>query len=524
MDYFKELEKHMQLNENIFGKLFPKKDSSTTDSSEDTLFKTNVNGGFIFGEKSTAKEVNTPALIPFLKKFDWKNSKLNFLFLPGTEFHADYIEFDLEKQIIMNFKGTWVSGPFIGKNFEGIFKNTSFQGTFHGRYTDYEAHPISFVEGRFIDTTNNGLLGMPNTLTIDGQFNLLTIPVGHYLQFRSKNGISCYIKVLKRLDEVDSEFSFEILNGYKSTKSTVVNLPWNYFRQNWKKLIINPVNLKSVADFITIPQGDSIEEIYISSAPANFKTQANNSNPESFNPKQKYNFNLAALPYLNIKSMRGKNGKFQKPEVLFIFDSPEEYAQYNQIVQFIQSGILKQDIKNIAKAIKYGEVNGYAPFNYLSTIFNNNPGNNKFIIPGKSVSKKRMSEDSSFGNLKFNNPTVDRIQNQGHFGPSKGVISKPSSHTQPIEFSTQASMQRLNDFVKIFVENIVDTSGQSDKAVQELILNRLKTALGTDIIKSQDNADNQDSKGMGMSNDDIDSLPVQESIRKEIRIILKKHL
>ena len=512
MDYFEQHKKQVELSEGLFENLFSK---NKPEEQENSLFQANINGGFTFGDKSTAKEVNTPAAIPFLKKFDWANSKLNFLFLPGTEFHADYIEFDLKGQYIKVFQGKWISGPFFGKNFKGIFRGSSFQGDFVGRYTDYESHPTTFIDGRFVDTTNSGLLGMPNTLSLNKaknrKFNLITIPAGHYLQFRSVNGVSCYVKIIKRLDEVNSNFVFEILDGYKSSAPKTISLPWNHFRQNWKSLEINPQNIRSVAGLIEIPEGDSVKEVYVSAAPATFETPSTNTpevNPNTFEAGKKYKFNLSLLPYLNIHTFKGHDGKFKKSEALLTFDSPEELAQFNQVIAYIKTGVLKQDIKNISKAIKYGEVDGYGIYNYLSFIFNNKSGKNVFNLTGKPV-KKKIAE------VNFVPPTVEKT-----YSSTRPYNSPPNTSIKTNEFGTAASMQRLNDFVKYFVENIIDDKGAPNKTVQDLIISRLKGVLGTNELPVAKPAQN----GPGMSSDDINSLTMKESIRKQVRDIMGDNL
>jgi hypothetical protein len=343
------------------------------------------------------------------------------------------------------------------------------------------------------------------------KFNLITIPAGHYLQFRSVNGVSCYVKIIKRLDEVNSNFVFEILDGYKSSAPKTISLPWNHFRQNWKSLEINPQNIRSVAGLIEIPEGDSVKEVYISAAPATFETPSTNIpevNPNTFEAGKKYKFNLSLLPYLNIHTFKGHDGKFKKSEALLTFDSPEELAQFNQVIAYIKTGVLKQDIKNISKAIKYGEVDGYGIYNYLSFIFNNKSGKNIFNLTGKPA-KKKIAE------VKFIPPTVEKT-----YSSARPYNAPSNTSIKTNEFGTAASMQRLNDFVKYFVENIIDDKGVPNKTVQDLIISRLKGALGTNELPAAKPTQN----GPGMTSDDISSLTMKESIRKQVRGIIGDNL
>lgn len=303
-DFFENFKKQQQINEGLFDNIFGKnKEPNAQNNVEKPDFYQREDGVFIFGDVSTTLKLNIDAIRPLRSgEFNLKDSNLSFILLPGTEFHATNMLIDLKRQLITFFQGDWNSGPFYGKKFEGKFKGTSFTGYFYGPYTNYESHPITFVDGTYKDTTGKGILGMPNTITLEKtknrKFNLITIPVGHYLQFRSVNGITGYIKVIKRLDSTNSSFTFEVLNGFAGKKTPeTVSLPWNYFRQNWKLMEINPKNPKNFGGLIEVPEGDSIKELYVSVAPATFITPekpADIVSPEVTSPE-----NTSSEPGLN---------------------------------------------------------------------------------------------------------------------------------------------------------------------------------------------------------------------------------
>lgn len=527
MDYFQQFEKSQKINEGLFDKVFGKGENLESNAFENPDFSQMKSGTFVIGGKSTAKQVNTPSDIPFLKEFDWKNSKLNFILLPGTEFHASYINFDLKTQTISSFKGTWSSGPFYGDQFEGIFAGPSFQGEFVGRYTNYESHPTTFIDGKFIDITNSGILGIPNVLTLhksrSKKFNFIAIPAGHYLQFKSVNGITGYIKVLKRLDAINSDFQFEVLDGFKGQqKGTAVTLPWNYFRQNWQSGIFNihPKSPRNIAGLIIVPEGDSIQELYISSAPATFdapeKQDANIAPLKSFDPHKQYSFDLSKLP-INIDGLTGDN------KVALSFSTSQELSEFNRVLSYIGSGILNFDIKNIQRAIQHNEVDGYGVFNYLSFIFNNVPGKNIMALLGKT--KKAISETLGKGNLstsKFKEPGDNKKEpffkkrkpGPISYTPPTFQTSKPEQNTE-FKQDVVSSMQRLNDFVKYFVENIVDSTNV-DINVKKAILNGLKNALGTNTIKSGSQKSGEESTAKSVTS----GLGLREDLRNEVRKII----
>jgi len=524
MDYFQQFKKSQDINEGLFDKILNKGGNSEPKVSENSDFFQKPDGTFVIGGNSTAKEVNTPSAIPFLKEFDWKNSKLNFLLLPGTEFHAKYINFDIKNQIISNFKGHWKSGPFYGENFEGLFEGSSFQGEFVDRYTNYESHPTTFIDGKFIDTTNSGILGIPNILTLhkarSKKFNFIAIPAGHYLQFKSVNGIIGYIKVLKRLDAINSDFQFEVLDGFKGQqKGVLVNLPWNYFRQNWHTGIFNihPKSPRNIAGLIVVPEGDSIQELYISSAPATFEVpeKQNLASVDSlkFDPNKNYSFDLSKLP-INIPDLTGDN------KVNLSFTTRQEFEEFNRVLNSIGSGILNFDIKNIQRAIQHNEVDGYGVFNYLSSVFNNVPGKNIMAILGKARKTVSEAKTGTLPTSKFKEPEENK---KGVFYKKKkpGPVSYTTPNTQSVNSEKNvdfkqdvpSSMQRLNDFVKYFVENIVDSQ---DFNVKNAILLGLKSALGTNVIKP-----NLSQKAGETAAKNVTSgLGLHENLRIEVRRII----
>lgn len=514
-DFFQQHQNQQKINEKLFDRLFSKTEKTEPESTD---FVQLPNGTFVFNLKSTAKTINTPAAIPRLKEHDWANSSLNFLLLPGTEFHAKHLELDLKKEKLISFEGTWKSGPFFGGVFEGKFLGSSFNGDFVGKYTDYQSHPTTFVDGTFLDTTESGLLGMPNMITLhkarNRKFNLITIPAGYYLQFRSVNGITGYIKVLKRLDEVNSDFKFEVLDGFKGSKTPkIIDLPWNYFRQNWKIMDINPKNPRNLGGLILVPEGDSIKEMYISTAPATFQTEPAELE-QSFDPNKSYAFDLSKIPYVNIKSLPGEEGE-KSSEVFLKFDSPEEFKEFQKIVSYIDSGTFVQDMKTLYKAIKYGEVDGYGPLLYLRTLFNNNPGREVFnLFPDEK--KKKIAEAGVLSKPKFKTPSISG----GYSAPGLGA----KTQTEEPQFGTLYSLQRLNDFIRFFVENIVDSNGTRDEATKNTIIDRLKISLGANNIqptKSQSvSTQNPEEKpvvdpGVSRQNDDDDDIVSRMGLKKE---------
>lgn len=522
MDHFQEYKKQRELSEGIFDKVLGKNEPKVPENPD---FIQKPNGTFVIGGKSTAKEVNTPGAIPFLKEFDWRNSKLNFVLFPGTEFHAKYINFDLKTQTISLFKGEWESGPFYGEQFEGTFgkHGTAFKGDFVGRYTDYEADPKTFLDGTFLDTTESGLLGMPNVVSLhkvrNKKFNFIAIPTGNYLQFRSANGITGYIKVLKRLNEVNSTFQYEVLDGFKGqTTPQLVTLPWDYFRQNWDILYTHPRHPRNIAGLIIVPEGDSIIEMHISSAPATFASAPETIEKKlSFEPGKKYSFDLSKLP-ISIEGVA--------PEVTVAFETPQELEEFQKVSNYVNSGTFKFDMRNIQRAIQYNEIDGYGTFNYLSSLFNNVPGKNIMTLLGKRRTVSEAPEKGKLSTTRFKEPGEEvkktggwkkkRPNHVSYTVPAKN-ISSPET-TQQIKQDAISSMDRLNNFVKYFVANIVDANGSPDVTAQTAVMNSLRTSLGTTKFKKPAVASTTTAK------DTTKGLGLHEDVRLEIRRIINNNL
>ncbi len=518
MDYFQQFKRQKEINEGLFGNLFSK-NKGVADTKEQHLkqygFYKSDNGSFVFGSGNIAEKVNSGAhtVEAFLEGLDLtKNPRLNFLVLPGAKFHAKILNIDPSSQEVAYFQGDWDAGDFKGGVFEGVFRGNSFKGDFQGTNANYQIQTgkeiASFVDGTFLDSTNSGILGLSNTINTDNEeFNFITIPAGYSLRYVSKSGIEGYVKVLKRLDGVNSTFHYEILDGFvgQQTPQTIAK-NWQYFRENSATGIFD-INIKAstnIGGLIQVPAGDSIVEMYISSAPVVFKGPLT-----KFASGKQHVFSLTKLPYLNIKSIRGKNGKFVKPDVHLAFDSPEELQQLN----YIESGKLKQDIKELSKAIKYGEVDGYGPFNFLSPLFNSNPGKKIF-----SLLKKPLAEVGGvMNNPQFNIPQDTDLKTRQKLTPKKPTsLEAPTS-----QFGTIPSMYRLNDFIRYFVENIVDKNGEPDEESQNLIISRLKTALGTDKEIIPEPASPQPgAQNIGKTSPKA-AAKLDEAIRNEVRNIIK---
>ena len=534
-DFLQQSKKQGKLNEGLFNRIFGKKQAPVQSNPD---FYQDRNGVFVFGGKSTAEDAKGNNRVNDLQDFQWNESKLRFVVAPETEFHAENIIFDLDKEEISYFRGDWKSGQFIGDEFQGTFSGIYFVGNFMGDYTEYKSEPNTFHAGTFWELSENGILGKENTLTLDNigdndSFLLITVPVGYSIQMRSANGIDSSIKVLKRLDEYSSLFKFEVTDGFSGNKD-IVDVEWQTIRDSWGKGIyeITKIGAKNVANLVIATGQDYIKEMYVSEAKSTFQSQAAQTSqvaPQVFIPGQKYVFNLSEIPLLNINSIRGAKGKFvgsTKPEATLSFDTQDEFNQFNNIILNFKNGIFKQDLNNISKAIKYGEVDGYGPYRYLSKVFD---------VQGVMLKEVKKTKKGS-AHAGMMNPPINIGASKRQYGQStkqsKSTVSvQPAVNTASTTISPvpdiKQSMNRLNSFVYYFVENIVTKKGVPNEVAKKIIFDNLKRVIG--IVDSKSSVTQPPttsstpvvpSTGPGMTSSQIGKAFMPESIRNSVRNII----
>ncbi len=513
MNYEESFEKQQKSSEEIFSELFGLFDKK---EERNPLFFEKDGVYYFANGKSSAQAISWPGNTRYLEIFDWKNSKLKFVMDPETEFHAKLMNFDLEKQIILFFDGEWISGGFYGEKFVGVFSGDYFKGRFVGRNLDYKSHPTTFIDGT-IYNPSEGILGLPNTLTTtNGQFEFVSVPVGHSIQFRTKNGINNSIKVLKRIDGNNSQFQYEVYNGFTKQKS-MQTIEWPTIRNGWNTGVYQIyMGSKNIANLIEIPQGDAIIEMYISKSQADFKSGA----PEEFDSKKKYQFDLKSIPGLDIKQLRGEKGRLignANTLVNLNFASEEEFREYEKILQSIKSGQFAQDLKNINRAIRYGEVDGYGPYIYLKKIFNN--------IQGKNATKLAEAKGRGIGQMQPNigAGSMRKATSLGGGSAAGQQSKKQAQHhkQQGAEMGGIAgSMLRINNFVKFFIDNITTKLGKPHSGAKKFVFDRLKLVLGTDtLIQAKTTPEGPIEPGQQSTPDFANQFTMRESVRG----IISKH-
>jgi hypothetical protein len=299
-------------------------------------------------------------------------------------------------------------------------------------------------------------------------------------------------------------------------QKTVQTIEWPTIRNAWNTGVYQiHMGSKNIANLIEIPSGDAIIEMYISKSQVDFKADA----PEEFDPKKKYQFDLKGIPGLDIKQLRGEKGKLignANTLVNLSFASEEEFREYEKILQSIKSGQFAQDIKNINRAIRYGEIDGYGPYIYLKKIFNNIQGKNSLKLAeakGRGIGQMQpnlgagsVRKASSLGTGSTGQQSKKQTQNTKKQGSDIGGIA--------------GSMFRINNFVKFFIDNITTKLGKPHFGAKKFVFDKLKLALGTDtLVQPEVTPEVPKEPGQQATSDFTNQFTMRESVRN----IISKH-
>jgi len=217
MDSLKKIEEISLKNEALFNKVFKHNApvaNLLTQNSQGNYF---LNGNFVysFGTDGTAN--------PYIQE-TWQEDDLKWILEPDVKFEASYIYFRNRK---LGFQGKWLSGAFKGETFDGTrstFEGGTFEGgTYGAPNASFKISPENFKGGKFIDS-EKGLLGTSNYTTPQENANaisLISIPVGWSVKLTGDGGKEVSFKVIKKMDEENSNFQFQTLNDLKS-----YSVPW----------------------------------------------------------------------------------------------------------------------------------------------------------------------------------------------------------------------------------------------------------------------------------------------------------
>ncbi len=106
--------------------------------------------------------------------------------------------------------------------------------------------------------------------------------------------------------------------------------------------------------------------------------------------------------------------------------------------------------------------------------------------------------------------------------PALGGYIAPQVPDEQVQYGPTPAMARLNLFIRVFVENMINTEGGPDTDNQNLIISRLKTVLGTDALEAEQTASEP---GKKQGDEDGGSIigrmnVFEQNLRKNIRNII----
>lgn len=447
--------------------------------------------------------------------YDWVNSPLKFLFDENLKFNGDSISFDFDNGTVVNFdgkKGFW-QGPFLGGTFESKYLGDSFSGRFFWNNKDFQAKPTAFIEGRFQDITNTGILGMNNVVsaTEAQNFHIIQVPVGYSIEVLTNKQLRHTITVNKRLDATDSNFQYTVYMGYDVTISPdSVIVPWEKIRQFFDEYYVNS-KIKSIPEVLELSSDEQIIELRVLKAgtPPVFTKK------EKFDATKQYFENAGNLSGLKSLASLGKGFKVNY-NLNFKLNNDQEFEAFNKIKGYVDSPRFMQDLDSISTYLNNGIIDNkdIAKFPYLKNIlttevlseaFKNSKSKNVRSFSGRSraintftgqpiktvsdiiayLEKKYEADKKAGKNIKaaYEKDFSD-LQKQisgSKYTMSSDLGSNKSTTVQ--EKESDVALGRLQNFVKYFIEKI--DAGNKTNDVKQYIINAIKTKIQQH--KSQEN-------------------------------------
>ena len=491
--------------------------SSATQPTNYKLFPSKkYKGALAFGsEDRVVSKITMPSNAVY-ENHDWAGGPLKFLFEPPLKFMGTSIAFDLKRNVILNFNGTWI-GTFVGNTFVGEYNGNSFKGDFSSKNEGWKAQPTAFVSGTFYDTTKTGILGLDNIeeASENDTFNLIQIPAGFSIEVLTSKQLRHTITITKRLDNVDSNFVFSVYMGYEidSTTPDVVTLPWEQIRQDFNSYQVSS-KTTSLPDLFSLQSGEQIIELRVLKAgtPPVFKKK------EKFDATKQYSENPTSLVD-GFKTLGSTIPAFIRNGFNFKINNDKDFNNFTKTKGYFNSPQFTQDLDAAStfldnNRIKKSEIDANYP--YLSNLFADAnlsevnltgrggsgrrlrtfgggtslpvmPGTNKKINSPADIAiylADKYKDDLKIGKTdrynKEHRTLTDLLKVSKATGTDGGGNTSVQTTIQSQTKETDAVLRRLENFVKYFV-NTID-AGKNTQAAKEFILDAIKDKLD---IKAQ---------------------------------------
>ena len=493
---------------------------SQTDQTQDASSKYKLTYNkkekkYFFGNERRKVSIIRNALSE-LDVYKWDKSPLKFMFEDSLSFDLEDLSFDFNEGTIRVATGGYWFGNFVGTATKDVdFKGNAFKGMFFGNNDSWISKPTAFVDGKFIDYSKTGLLGLKNVVqaTENNSFHLIQLPANYSIEILTDKQIRHTITCQKRLDNINSNFVYFVYSGYEIDQSEPkkITLLWENIRKNYNAYKVSK-KMTSLPELFSLNSGENIIELRVVEAgtPPSFKKK------EKFDETKEYIENTA-----NLEGLKKVSGSKYNRNFKFDITNDSDLENLNKIKGYVNSPQFENDLKKASvyldnSLISLGDIKSKFP--YLVNVFTEdvlseayvdltrrgsrrnygwdsgtttrsssvkNPLTNKpFTAPyeiSDYLNQKYKSQIEQLGGRKPKEYDQDykNIYNAVFGDKGKNSTNAPSSTTSSKEVTSSkeedAVLKRLESFVKHFVYKIDD--GKNTNQTRKYFIDLLKSKV-----------------------------------------------
>ena len=390
MDSLKKVEDFGLKIEGLFDRVFGHKSPTINILQKNNKGNYYINGNFVYG-------FGTDGSLDPYSESTWEMEK--FKWLIDAKFEAKYIYIKNEE---IQFDGNWYNGEFKGLNFWGA--NSFFMGGFfNGKIYaadniidekgSFQIHPNKFIDGVYVDY-ENGILGRRNyKIPLENQsvVDLISIPLNSWVLLtggKSDRNKKVYFRVIKKLDDKNSDFTFQVTSGFSNFRKFENKLvKWANIRIDYENMSL----IKVGQPFVLL--GDEnylskINSIVLTNEQPNIKVV----------DKNIIDFSVDN----NLKKIFSFNGITYKFEVET--GNAENMQKINELQKIIVNGKLYEDLKLLKFHVEPKKdadgniqqtIDGYENEDliYLKPLFNYNKGKKTLTSVGVGKELQRIMKE-----------------------------------------------------------------------------------------------------------------------------------
>lgn len=432
MDSIKKLEEISLQSEALFNRVFGHQAPQMKFLKKNNQGNYFINNNFVydFGTDGTANPYDEDM---------WRDVDMKWILEPDVKFKASYISIRNRK---LDFQGTWESGVFRGAYFSGTRSFFESGGVFAGGVYDapnenFKAMETRFVTGKWTDY-KNGILGKANYDSESENTSwvaLISVPINWVVKLKGDGGKELSIKVLKKIDNINTDFQFQVLEDSK-----VFTIKWQTIRENYHNsgFFIKSDSFELLGDAYKI---NRIDQVSLLKGDYSIKNQ----DVVDFSKNQ----NLAKL-----FSIKGVPLKFK-----LNVNTSDVQNKIAQLQKSIEDGSLYSELLQIKHFIESGDITGYSDneFTYLKPVFNNIQGK---VIVDKNVLSIMKKINEIIWLLSFNSNIIKESKNE--------TLSIVVNIFKKILQTNKIARNKTNDISSDAGENKEDLTNTSSQIINAL--------------------------------------------------------